>query len=119
MNPFELRHDSSEVGNMVGTCVPLAPSASAGAIIGAIVDAVIGEFVGAGVATMLMTIHNPISAAVHTTRLTSHYPNLDHPDRQQEANGLTQRQHMDNGIRVLSKDQKPGLSAGRCRFATF
>ena len=44
--------------------MPLAPSAHAGAIVDIIVDAVIGELVGAGVAIMLMSIHNPISAAV-------------------------------------------------------
>ena len=30
MNPLELLFDSSEVGDMVGTCVGLAPSAHAG-----------------------------------------------------------------------------------------
>ena len=44
--------------------MPLAPSAHAGAIVDIVVDAVIGELVGAGVAIMLMSIHNPISAAV-------------------------------------------------------
>ena len=42
MNPIELPFDSSEVGNMVGSCVPLALSVYAGAIAGAIVEIIVG-----------------------------------------------------------------------------
>ena len=63
MNPLELPLDLSEVGDMVGACVQLAPAAHAGAIDGAIVDVIFGAiawaFLGAGAAITLSTIHIP------------------------------------------------------------
>ena len=54
MNLSEIPLDSSEVGDLVGACVPWALSAHAGAIVGVIVDtivgAIVGELVGAVVA---------------------------------------------------------------------
>ena len=54
MNPSEIPIDSSEVGDLVGACVPLALTAHAGAIVGVIVDTIVGaidgELVGAVVA---------------------------------------------------------------------
>ena len=54
MNLSEIPLDSSEVGELVGACVPLALNAHAGAVVGVIVDtivgAIVGEFVGAVVA---------------------------------------------------------------------
>ena len=46
MNPSELPLDSSEVGDLVGACVPWALSAHAGAIVGVIVDTIVGAIVG-------------------------------------------------------------------------
>ena len=73
MNPSEIPLDSSEVGDLVGACVPLALTAHAGAIVGVIVDttvgAIDGELVGAVVAP---TIHNPRHATVQTNTDYTH-----------------------------------------------
>ena len=47
MIPVEIPFASSEVGDIVGTCVQLAPSANAGAIVGAIVEILVGANFGA------------------------------------------------------------------------
>ena len=72
------------VGNMVGTCVPLAPSAYAGAIVGGIVEitvgAIVGVVVGAVVAMTLTTTHrgnehlNPENCPVRFVTVTVTVP---------------------------------------------
>eukprot|EP00450_Noctiluca_scintillans_P010157 CAMPEP_0194500182 /NCGR_PEP_ID=MMETSP0253-20130528/16815_1 /TAXON_ID=2966 /ORGANISM="Noctiluca scintillans" /LENGTH=80 /DNA_ID=CAMNT_0039341999 /DNA_START=1 /DNA_END=239 /DNA_ORIENTATION=+ len=70
MNPLVSPLDSSDVGDMVGACVQLAPSAHAGAIVGAIVElivgAIVGALVGAGVAITLTTTNIPRSVTLET-----------------------------------------------------
>ena len=68
MNRLTSLLDSSDVGDMLGACVQLAPPATVGAIVGAVVEivvgAVVGAHVGAGVAITLTTTHNPRSATL-------------------------------------------------------
>ena len=64
MNPFKLPFASSDVGDFEGTCVPVAPSACAGAIVGANG----GALVGFGVARIPTRIaHKPRSATWETS----------------------------------------------------
>ena len=64
MNPLKPPFASSDVGDIEGTCVPLAPSACAGTIVGADV----GALVRFGVARILTRIaHKPRSATQETS----------------------------------------------------
>ena len=89
MNPSEIPLDSSEVGDLVGACVPWALSAHAGVIVDTIVGAIVGELVSAVVADNVQSQKCECGDEhrIHSSKgaggwVQSHCPNLNRTECQ-------------------------------------